>query len=63
MREIEDSDALVRAMVAQVQSMVALFSKPSTPYAALPWPEFGPYFNDYEHLERVTEWSTTIGEE
>jgi ATP-dependent helicase/nuclease subunit B len=62
-REIEDSDALVRAMVAQVQSMVALFSKPSTPYAALPWPEFGPYFNDYEHLERVTEWSTTIGEE
>ena len=42
--------------------MIAHFAKPSTPYAALPWPEFGPHFNDYEHLERVAEWSTTIGE-
>ena len=51
------------AMVALVQRMVAHFAKPSTPYEALPWPEFGPHFNDYEHLERVAEWSTAIGDE
>jgi ATP-dependent helicase/nuclease subunit B len=28
---------------------------------ALPQPEFVPHFNDYAHLERVAEWSTTGG--
>ena len=60
---IEESDDLVAAMVALVQRMVAHFAKPSTPYEALPWPEFSPHFNDYEHLERVAEWSTAMGEE
>jgi len=60
---IEESDQLVAAMVALVQRMAAHFAKPSTPYAALPWPEFSPHFNDYEHLERVAEWSTAMGEE
>jgi ATP-dependent helicase/nuclease subunit B len=60
---IEESDDLVAAMVALVQRMIAHFAKPSTPYEALPWPEFSPHFNDYEHLERVAEWSTAIGEE
>jgi ATP-dependent helicase/nuclease subunit B len=62
-KAIEDSDELVKAMMALVQSMVAHFAKPSTPYSALPWPEFGPYFNDYEHLERVSEWATIVGED
>ena len=62
-KEIEDSDALVRAMMALVRSMVAHFAKPTTPYSALPWPQFGPHFNDYEHLERVSEWATIVGED
>jgi ATP-dependent helicase/nuclease subunit B len=50
-------------MVALVRRMADHFANPSTPYAALPWPEFIPYFNDYEHLERITEWSTGPMEE
>lgn len=61
-RTIEDSETLVPAMIALLHRMIAHFADPATPYAALPWPEFGPYFNDYEHLERVAEWST-VGEE
>jgi ATP-dependent helicase/nuclease subunit B len=44
-----------------LRKMVEHFGNPDTPYLALPWPEFGPYFNDYEHLERVAEWSTVGG--
>jgi ATP-dependent helicase/nuclease subunit B len=62
-KEIEDSDQLVAAMVALVRRMALHFAHPSTPYEALPWPEFSPYFNDYEHLERITEWSTGPMEE
>ena len=29
-----------------------------TPYAAQPWPEFSHHFNDYDHLERTSEWSS-----
>jgi ATP-dependent helicase/nuclease subunit B len=57
-REIKESDTLVEAMVALVNRMAAHFAKASTPYKALPWPEFSPHFNDYAHLERITEWST-----
>lgn len=62
-REIKGSDALVPAMLALVTKMAEHFANPATPYAALPWPEFGPYFNDYAHLERVAEWSTAGGGE
>jgi ATP-dependent helicase/nuclease subunit B len=62
-KPIEDSDTLVAAMIALVHKMIAHFGDPATPYAALPWPEFSPHFNDYEHLERVAEWSTVIDEE
>jgi ATP-dependent helicase/nuclease subunit B len=60
---IEDSETLVPAMIALVHKMIAHFANPATPYAALPWPEFIPHFNDYKHLERIAEWSTTGGEE
>lgn len=60
---IEDSDALVSQMIALVQKMIDHFGDPATPYAALPWPEFIPHFNDYEHLERVAEWSSTEKDE
>jgi ATP-dependent helicase/nuclease subunit B len=62
-KEIKGSDELVPAMLLLVAKMVEHFADPATPYPALPWPEFGPYFNDYAHLERVAEWSTAGGGE
>lgn len=62
-KEIKDSETLVPAMIALLHKMIAHFGNPATPYAALPWPEFIPHFNDYAHLERVAEWSTAGGEE
>ena len=57
-KDVADSERLVPAMLALVDRMAKLFARASTPYRALPWPEFMPHFNDYKHLERVTEWST-----
>jgi ATP-dependent helicase/nuclease subunit B len=62
-KEVKDSEALVPAMIALLRRMIEHFGNPATPYTALPWPEFIPHFNDYTHLERVAEWSTTGGEE
>ncbi|HEU5093900.1 MAG TPA: PD-(D/E)XK nuclease family protein, partial [Reyranella sp.] len=61
--EVKESETLVPAMLALVARMAEHFANPSTPYSALPWPEFGPHFNDYKHLERVAEWSTADGGE
>ena len=62
-KEVEDGEALVPAMIALLHRMIEHFGNPATPYTALPWPEFIPHFNDYAHLERVAEWSTVGGEE
>ena len=62
-KEIKASDELVPKMMALVAKMVAHFGNPATPYEALPWPEFVPHFNDYAHLERVAEWSSSGGGE
>jgi len=59
--EIADSETLVTEMMALVEKMADHFAKPGTAYPALPWPAYGPYFNDYAHLERVAEWSTAGG--
>ena len=48
--EIKGSDELVAEMMALVQKMAEHFANPDTPYAALPWPAYGPHFNDYAHL-------------
>ncbi len=61
--EIKAADELVPAMLALVDKMAAHFAKPGTPYPALPWPAYIPAFNDYEHLERVAEWSTAGGDD
>jgi ATP-dependent helicase/nuclease subunit B len=62
-KPIDDSEQLVAEMVALVSRMVAHFANPATAYEPSPWPEFGPHFNDYEHLERVAEWSSSGGDE
>lgn len=59
--EIKGSDELVAKMMVLVEKMAEHFSNPNTPYPALPWPAYGPHFNDYAHLERVAEWSTAGG--
>jgi ATP-dependent helicase/nuclease subunit B len=56
--EVKGSDELIPAMLALVDKMAEHFANPKAPYIALPWPAFTPHFNDYEHLERVSEWST-----
>ena len=43
--------------------MATHFARPDTPYPALPWSAYIPAFNDYEHLERVAEWSTAGGDD
>jgi ATP-dependent helicase/nuclease subunit B len=48
-------------MLALLVRMIEHYDRPDASYAPLPWPAFGPYFNDYAHLERVTEWSTGGG--
>jgi ATP-dependent helicase/nuclease subunit B len=62
-KEIKGSEHLVPAMLVLVAKMAEHFANPSMPYAALPWPEFIPHFNDYAHLERIAEWSTAGGDE
>jgi len=62
-KPIEDSDQLVAEMVALVARMAEHFANPATAYEPSLWPEFGPHFNDYEHLERIAEWSTAGGKE
>jgi ATP-dependent helicase/nuclease subunit B len=60
--EVKDSDALIADMIDLAGRMADHFGRKGTAYTALPWPDFGPYFNNYEHLERVDEWSTAGGD-
>ena len=60
-KDIKGAAKLIPAMLALVEKMAERYANPNTPYVALPQPEFAPHFNDYEHLERVAEWSTTGG--
>jgi ATP-dependent helicase/nuclease subunit B len=40
-----------------IQALVALYDNPAQPYAACPRLDMKPRYNDYEHLERLDEWS------
>jgi ATP-dependent helicase/nuclease subunit B len=60
---IENSDELVPRMLELVQRMATHYASPDTPYRAVPWSAFMPFFNDYKHLERIAEWSTAGGDE
>ncbi|MFO1087197.1 MAG: double-strand break repair protein AddB [Reyranellaceae bacterium] len=62
-KPVEDSDALVPRMLELVERMATLYASPDTPYRAVPWSAFMPFFNDYKHLERIAEWSTAGGGE
>ena len=60
-KEVKGSDELVLQMMALVKRMAEHFANPATAYEPSLWPEFGPHFNDYAHLERTAEWSSTGG--
>ncbi|MFO1080161.1 MAG: double-strand break repair protein AddB [Reyranellaceae bacterium] len=61
---IADSESLVGKLLAYLKKAVAHYGRPDTAYPAVPWPRYAPPFNDYEHLERIAEWSTAgVGEE
>ena len=43
--------------------LIARFDDPATPYRARPRPDAAPRYSDYEHLERLREWSSSGGDE
>jgi ATP-dependent helicase/nuclease subunit B len=47
---------------AGLRRLLQYFDGPGATYAAVPDPRFQPRYNDYEHLERVLEWSGGGGE-
>ena len=60
---IKGSDKLVGQMIDLAEKMAVHYRTAGTAYPAVPWPKYGPYFNNYAHLERVAEWVTAEGEE
>jgi ATP-dependent helicase/nuclease subunit B len=46
---------LIERVFTRVQSLVERFDDPSTPYLAVPLPQWAPRFSDYRHLERLAE--------
>ena len=55
---VDEGHDLSDKMLALLREMITRFDRPDTAYTPLPWPEYGPFFNDYEHLARVMEWSS-----
>ena len=58
----EDIDLLADAALRGLESLVALFDDPATPYLSRPRADRVPRFGDYDHLARVHEWSAGPGE-
>jgi len=57
----DDAMALAEKALAGLGRLIACFDDPATPYFACPRPSQAPRYNDYEHLERVKEWSVGPG--
>ena len=55
----EDAQALAETARERLLALIQRFDDAATPYEARPRPEAVPAFSDYEHLERVKEWSAT----
>jgi ATP-dependent helicase/nuclease subunit B len=48
---------------AELRMLLDAFDLEETPYLSRPFPKFASRFADYDHLARVKEWSTAVGEE
>ncbi len=55
-----DLETLIEEASIGVQTLIEKFSDPATAYEAIPVPSRKPPYNDYEHLERILEWSGGI---
>ena len=53
-------ETLIEEAFVGVQTLVEKFSDPATAYEAIPVLSQKPQYNDYEHLERIIEWSGGI---
>ncbi|MCB9959323.1 MAG: double-strand break repair protein AddB [Rhodospirillaceae bacterium] len=60
-KELADPGAAAAAW-AGMADLVARFDRADMPYRARPTPDFVPKGTDYDHLERVTEWSAGGGD-
>jgi ATP-dependent helicase/nuclease subunit B len=62
-RELENATTLPGAALAKLQSLVALFDDPATPYLPRVRPRTRDQEGDYDHLARVREWAPSGWEE
>jgi ATP-dependent helicase/nuclease subunit B len=62
-RELENAATLPGAALAKLQSLVALFDDPATPYVPRVRPRTLDQEGDYDHLARVREWAPSGWEE
>jgi len=62
-RELENATTLPDAALARLQSLVALFDDPATPYIPRVRPRTQDQDGDYDHLARVREWAPSGWEE
>jgi ATP-dependent helicase/nuclease subunit B len=59
MRRLVDEGELretIARTLAGIETLIAAFDDPMTPYFAVPRPEKAPRYSDYAHLERQKEW-------
>lgn len=50
-----EAGGLIERVFARVEALIERFDDPSTPYLAVPLPQWAPRFSDYRHLERLAE--------
>ncbi len=55
----EAADILMNAARLGLESLIAEFADPATPYQAIPKPGLQPRYDDYAHLARLAEWGRT----
>jgi ATP-dependent helicase/nuclease subunit B len=56
-------DEQARSAYEGVLRLIAQFDREATPYLTRPRPDFIDRFNEYEHLARLKEWSSGVGDE
>jgi ATP-dependent helicase/nuclease subunit B len=61
--EATDPAALADAAVAGLFGLLEAFGPGEQPYVPVPRAEHAPKYNDYEHLERIREWSVNQTDE
>lgn len=57
-----DITVLMRNAAEGLQALITTFSKATTPYQAVPKPQYQPRYDDYAHLARLSEWGRTVEE-